>query len=195
MKARKQKQLIIIAVLLIVFGMGIAYAAIMSTTLNISASSIATNQLSWNVGFTGSSASATTGGTSATGRSCGSATITASTVTLADTTLSKPNDSCRYTLTIKNNGTIPATIASINPTAPSGITCNPISGAKMVCGNITYIIATNTAGTTALTTGGTALAAGASRTVYLMVKYTGSSLNSSTVTHTGAQFTIVYNQA
>ena len=101
MKNKRQKQLVIIAVLFIILGTGIAYAAL-STTLTITANKITQNSLSWNVGFTGTSATGTAGGTSATGRSCGAATITSTAVTIADTTLSKPDDSCTYQLTIKN---------------------------------------------------------------------------------------------
>ena len=192
MKDKRQKQLVIIAVLFIILGTGIAYAAL-STTLTITANKITQNSLSWNVGFTGTSATGTAGGTSATGRSCGAATITSTAVTIADTTLSKPDDSCTYQLTIKNNGTIAAKLQTITPTAPSGVTCNPISGGSMVCGNITYTLASNTTGTV-LSTGST-LAANGTLKVYLIAKYTGTTLNSSAVTQTGAQFSILYNQA
>ncbi len=192
MKERKKKQLIIIALLVVIVGIGVAYAAL-SQTLTITASKITQSNLTWNVGFTGTSATATVGGTSSTGRSCGTATITSTSVTVADTTLSKPDDSCRYTLTIKNNGSIPAKLKTITPTAPSSITCGTLSNGNMVCGNITYKLASNTSGTL-LTTGGT-LAAGASLNVYLFIQYTGTTTNSSAVTHTGAKFTILYEQA
>ena len=63
----------------------------------------------------------------------------------------------------------------------------------MVCGNITYTLASNTTGTV-LSTGST-LAANGTLKVYLIAKYTGTTLNSSAVTQTGAQFSILYNQA
>ena len=193
MKNRSQKQLIIIAVLFVVLGIGIAYAAL-QTTLNISFNNITQNQLTWNIGFTGSSATATVGGTSDTGRSCGTATITPTAVTIANTTLSKPDDSCTYPLTIKNNGTVTGKLQSITSTEPSGITCNPITSGRMVCGNITYTLAINSDGTTVVATGSN-LAPNETLNVYLVVKYTGTTLNSSAVTHTGAQFAILYNQA
>lgn len=193
MKNRRQKQLIVIAILFVVLGIGIAYAAL-QTTLNISFNSITQNQLTWNIGFTGSSATATEGGTSATGRSCGTATITPTTVTIANTTLSKPDDSCSYALTIKNSGTVTGKLQSITPTAPSGITCDPISSGRMVCGNITYTLASNSSGSTIIATGSN-LEPNETLTVYLVAKYTGTTLNSSAVTHTGAQFAILYNQA
>ena len=193
MKEAKKRQMVIIALVIVLVGMGIAYAA-MSATLNITVNKITEQAIGpWDVHLdtTGSPLSATVGGTSATGRSCGTATVTATSVTLADTTLSKPDDSCRYTLSIVNGGGMPAKLSSITPTKPSGITCGTATGGKMICGNITYILATNTTGTTPLAQNST-IAAGATTTVYLMVKYTGTTVNSSTVTHTGAKFTLTY---
>lgn len=191
---KKKYQIALIAVIVMLIMITTAYAAL-STTLNITTNSVTQNVLTWNVGFTGSSATATAAGTSATGRSCGTATITATSVTVADTTLSKPDDKCTYTLTIKNNGTIPAKLSNITPTNPTGngVTCGTSSGATMVCGNITYKLTTNSGGTTALTTGGV-LDPAATRTIYLVVSYTGSGVNSSAITQTGAKFSIKYDQ-
>ena len=193
MKNRTTLLTIIATLVVVIVGITIAYAAL-STTLNITTNKITQSALTWNVGFTGSSATGTAGGTASTaGRSCGTATISSSTVTVADTTLSKPDDSCTYTLTVKNNGTIPAKLTTITPTAPSGVTCNPISGPSMVCGNITYKLTSDAAGTTALPTN-TSLAANATQTIYLVAKYTGTTVNSSAVVQSGASFSLVYAQ-
>ena len=188
----KQNLLIGIYIMVIVLvGISVAYAAL-STTLNITTNKITQSALTWSVGFTGTSATATAGGTSATGRSCGTATITSSSVTVADTTLSKPDDSCTYTLNIKNSGTIPAKLTTITPTAPSGISCTN-SGASMVCGNITYSLATTSDGNTLLALNST-LAADATQTVYLIVKFTGSNPSGTSIVHSGGKFTLVYSQ-
>ena len=193
MKNKQKFSVMLSAMLVLLVGLSIAYAAL-STTLNVTVGEVGNGGgLTWNVGFTGSSASATAGGTSGTGRSCGTATITAGAVTVADTTLSKPGDSCRYTLTIKNNGGIAAKLKTITPTKPSDATCGTLSGGTMVCGNITYKLASNTGGTV-LTTGGT-LNPSATLTVYLFIEYTGTSLNSTAVTQSGAKFSILYEQA
>ncbi len=196
-KGRRNLQVLLVGAILMVVGISVAFAAL-STALNIttnSVTSLGSPDISWNIGFTGSSASPTVGGTSATGRSCGTAAITATSVTVGATTLSKPDDSCTYTLTIKNSGTITGTLASITPTKPtgSGVTCATASGATMVCGNITYKLTTDSAGSTTLTTGG-ALAANGTRTIYLVIKYTGTTLNSSAVTQSSGSFAITYNQ-
>lgn len=196
-KGRRNLQVLLVGAILMVVGISVAFAAL-STALNIttnSVTSLGSPDISWNIGFTGTSATATVGGTSATGRSCGTATITATSVTVGATTLSKPDDSCTYTLTIKNSGTITGTLASITPTKPTGtnVTCGTASGSTMVCGNITYKLTTDSTGSTALTTGGQ-LAANGTRTIYLVIKYTGSSLNSSAVTQSSGSFAITYNQ-
>ena len=195
LKSTKSLRIALIAVILGVVGITVAYAAL-STSLNVTVSKVTQNALTWNVGFTGTSASASVAGTSSTGRTCGTASITASTVTVADTTLSKPDDSCTYTLTIKNSGTIPAKLTSITPTKPTGtnVTCGTASGATMVCGNITYKLTSDAAGTTALPTN-TTLNSNATQTVYLVVKYTGTTLNSSEVTQSNAKFALKYDQA
>ena len=192
---KKKYQLALIVAIVMLLAITTAYAAL-STTLNIQTNSVVQEALTWNVGFTGTSATATSTGTSTTGRSCGTATITATSVTVAETTLSKPDDKCVYTLTVKNSGTIPAKLSTITPTKPTGtsVTCGTASGPTMVCGNITYKLTSNSAGTTALATN-TTLAANGTQTVYLVVSYTGTTVNSSEITQSGAKFALKYDQA
>lgn len=193
MKSRKKMRNLLVILFLIVISISVAYAAL-STNLTVTASKITQNALTWNVGFTGTSATATSSGTSNTGLSCGTATITSTSVTIANSTLSKPGDTCIYALTIKNSGTIPAKLNTITPTAPTSVTCGTASGGLLVCGNITYRLASNNAGTTTLTTGGV-LAANATLPVYLSISYTGTGVNSSAVTQNSAKFTINYVQS
>ena len=191
-KGRRNLQVLLVGAILMIVAMSIAFAAL-STTLNITANTVKNSTtVTWNIGFQGSSATATVGGTSATGRVCGDATITPTTVTVATTTLSKPDDSCTYALTIKNSGTITGTLANITQTKPTGVTCSG-STSSMVCGNITYKLTTDSDGQVALTTGGT-LAANATRTVYLVIKYTGTELSSTAISQSAAAFGITYNQ-
>lgn len=191
-RSKNLKFLLLVAAIFVV-GVGVAYAAL-SATLNITFGNVAQSAITWNVGFTGTSATATAGGTSATGRSCGNATITSSSVTLADTTLSKPGDSCTYTLTIKNSGTVGAKLNTITPSSPTSTSCGTASGGNLVCGNITYKLTSDAAGSNILTSGNT-LAANATQTVYLVVMYNASGVQSSTITQTGAKFTLTYAQA
>ena len=194
-KNPKKMSSIIMLLVVVVVGMSLAYAAL-STTLTVTINKITQQAISggWNVQFetSGSPISATVGGTGDTGRSCGTATVTATTVTVADTTLSKPDDSCTYALTIKNTGGIDATLGTITPVKPNS-SCTT-SGASMVCGEVTYTLATNSAGTTLLTTGGTLAKTTGTLPVYLVLKYTGSAPVTTAKTWSGGGFTLVYNQ-
>jgi len=194
-KDSKKLLSIVGAVLLVLVGVTVAYAAL-SQALNITISKVTQQGIEggWNVAFETGNVTATEGGTSATGRTCGTATVTADTVTVADTTLSKPDDSCTYALTIKNTGGIDAELATITPNSPTSTSCTP-SGASMVCGNITYKLTTDAAGTTLLTTGGILAKTSGTLPVYLVVKFTGSGTSSTTVEQANGGFTLVYNQA
>ena len=193
MRKNENLKLLALFAVIVLLGVGIAYAAL-STTLTITFGKVTQNALTWKVGFTGTSATGSRTGTSATGASCGTATITESAVTVADTTLSKPDDKCTWTLTVKNSGTVGAKLTTITPSAPSSTTCGTLSGGNMVCGNITYMLTSDANGTTVLHAN-TTLAAGASQTVYLVAKYNAAGVQSSAITQSGAKFTLVYAQA
>lgn len=195
--------------LVLVISIAIAYAAL-QTTLTVTVNKVTQNALTWNVGFnpTSGSVTGTAVGSSDWNRSCGTATIaSATTITVADSQLTKPGDACIYKFTIKNSGGITAKLSSAKPTAPSGITCTTTNAsssasAKMVCGNITYqLVASATPNTTTyditttnFTTGHT-IAANATKDVYLVAQYTGSAPSDAAVNHTGGKFTIIYGQA
>jgi len=197
----KKLQTILVAVLLLVVTMSIGYAAL-STTLTITANNVIQQSMSWNIGFTGSSVTGTGAsiGNDTAGRDCKTATITTSSVTLANgVALSKPGDKCTYALTIKNNGSITGQLASVVPTAPTSTTCGTTSSAttsasaRMVCGNLTYTLAGSADAATALSINST-LAPSATKSVYLIIEYTGSGVNSSQVNQAGGKFTLTYNQ-
>ena len=183
---------VIYAMVVILTGISVAYAAL-STTLNVTVNKVTQNALTWNVGFQTGTVPVTPGGEGSSVATCGAASVTASTVTVAESTLSKPNDSCTYTLTVKNTGGIDATLGTITPKNPESTSCTN-SGASMVCGNITYKLTTDAAGTTLLTTGGTLAKTNGTQTIYLVVKYTGSGLVSNEIAQNSGGFSLVYNQ-
>ena len=186
---QKQGSLLLTAILCAaLLGISIAYAAL-STTLTITMGKVTQSALSWNVGFTTGTVNATKVGSG----TCGAATVTADTVTVADTTLTTLHDKCTYALTIKNTGTVAATLATINPSNPASVSCTN-SGASMVCGNITYKLTTDAAGNTLLTTNKDLAASTGSLPVYLVAEYTGTTTGGSAATHTNAGFTLTYNQ-
>ncbi len=191
-KKRKMMYILIFTLAIIVGSLTLAYAAL-SANLNIDFGDITQNALTWDVGFQGSTATASVSGTSATGRSCGNASITTNTVTVGATSLSKPDDKCTYALNIKNSGSIAAMLSSITPKNPNGIACSTSNGSMMVCGNLTYKITTDSTGNNLLTSN-KSLAIGATLPVYLVVSYTGETLNSANNTQAGAAFTLNYAQ-
>ena len=172
----------------------VAYAA-MSSQLTLSVNEVTQTAQSWNVALTTGTLTATVEGTGDTGRSCGTATATATAITVNNTTLSKPGDGCVYTFVVNNTGTIAAKLGTITPTKPTSTTCGTASGGNMVCGNITYRVTTNSAGTTIAKSSNTTVAAGGTKTLYLVVRYTGTDLATSAVTQTGAKFKLPFNQA
>ncbi len=192
-KVKNREVYVILSVLCVaVVILAVAYAAL-SSTLEINFGTVSQNVQSWNVGFIPGTATATSKGTSTTGLVCGSATVTTDTVTVADSSISKPGDSCTYKLTVKNSGSINAKLSTITPVDPASTSCTK-DGASMVCGNITYKLTTDDVGTTLLTANAS-LETAKSQTVYLSATYTGTGLQSEAVTQSGAGFTLVYNQA
>ncbi len=189
---KKQLKFLLLVAMIFVVGTGIAFAAL-SATLNITFGSITQNPISWSVEFLGTSATAEETTTSSTGFECGTATINSTSVTVASSKLSKPGDKCKYTLTISNSGSLNAKLTTITPTAPSGDTCGTISGGNMVCGNITYRLSDSSDGSTVLPTD-TQLNSGQTKTVYLIISYNSESLQTSTITQSGAKFSLVYEQ-
>ena len=193
MKINRNIKFMILVAAILVTSVGIAYA-LLSTTLNVTISSVTQSAMTWDIKFVGTP-TVSSGGTSATGRTCGAATIDTGSlgVTVASTTLSKPADKCIYTLQIKNSGTVAAKLGSIGFTGPTEATSCTSDGAQKQCGNITYTLATNNTGTNLLAVNST-LAADETKTVYLIMEYTGEELNETAVTHTGSKFTLGYVQ-
>ena len=188
MKDKKTIYAVLVAIVIAGAGLSIAYAA-MSTTLTTTFGRVTQNALTWNVGFDTTSTSV-----SATGRSCGTATIATGTVTIGDTTLSKPGDKCTWAVTVRNSGQINAKLSSIAGTQPSGNTCSTQTG-TMTCGNIKYSVTTDAAGSTVLKSG-VSLAANQTLAAYIVAEYVPTNaVQSSAITQTGATFKMTWAQS
>ena len=186
---QNNKTILIVTILCAaLFGLSIAYAAL-SATLTITMGKVTQNALSWNVGFE----TGTVTGTKTGGAPCGQATATADTVTVANTTLQTLHDKCVYKLKIKNTGSVAAQLSSITAKSPSSVTCNTSTTSQMVCGNITYKLTTDAAGSSLLGTGGTLAATSGTLDVYLSAEYTGTETGSASEQNNGG-FTLVYSQ-
>ena len=194
---KKDKSIIFVIFILMIatLALSIAFSSL-STLLNINYGDVNQSAQTWDVGFdtSGSPLAASSTGTSAAGRICGAATITKDSVSVADTQLSKPGDTCTWSLTIQNLGTIDAELNSVTPII--GENSCTISGSSMECGNITYILATDQAGTTLLSSqiNSTLAKTNGTKDVYLIATYSSNSIGGSSNTQSGIGFTILYNQ-
>lgn len=191
-KQKDRKIYVIIALIIVILTLSVAYSAMM-TTLKITGSATM-ETASWQVGFVEGTVNGEASGTSLDGIICGQASVTAAQVNVEDVTLSKPDDTCIYPLQIQNTGTIRATLNAITAIPPKNCEGgeNP---AEMQCGNVNYRL---------VHTDGDLLTANSPRMrleaeigmidIQLIVKYLGSDLNTVAVTQTGAGFTLNYQQ-
>jgi len=195
-KGKKNNNKYLLIALLLVLLIGVAYAAL-SSTLTATVTKVTQPVGSWDVGFVPGTVNGTKGGTSTGDITCGAATVTKDSVSVANTVLTKPDDSCTYALNIKNLGSIDARLATISVTDPSSVSCTgkTTNSPTMTCGNITYKITTDSSGSTLLTNNTTLAKQTGSLNVYLVIKYTGTTVNTSAIEQSNAKFTLVYNQA
>ena len=188
---KNNRSMLIIALLCAaLFGIAVAYAAL-SATLNITFNKISQDALVWNVGFETGTVTATASGSSSI--SCGEASVTANTVTIANTVLGTLHDKCIYPLKVKNTGTVAAILETIVAKTPTSTSCNTTTTSQMVCGNTTYKLTADSAGQTLLGTANT-LAINSSLDVYLIVEYTGEDTGGSSANQIGGGFTLNYIQ-
>lgn len=192
-KERKTMYISILALIFTVTCLSVAYAAL-KTNISVRFGKVTQKALTWDIGFQEGIVAGQAAGTSATGRSCGNVTVTKENVTVATTSLSKPEDSCIYTLVVENYGGIAARLASITPQTPSGVACDFSNESKMVCGNLTYQLISDINNKVSL---GTDQIVGINQTknIYLVVSYTGSDVNNAPITQTRAGFTLNYIHA
>ena len=199
-KTKKKLYSIVGAVLLVLAGITIAYAAL-SATLNVTVNKLTMTSVGLDVHFKTESVTATKANTnngSTTDIVCGTATSSGSEVTVADTTLDLPGDKCTYTLTVENTGALPVKLTGIAKKG-SESACGTISGASYTCGNITYKLTTDAAGTTALSTSSapTLAASTGTQTIYLVVMHKdhdASGLVSSATSYSNMGFSLTYTQ-
>ncbi|MBQ6135046.1 MAG: hypothetical protein IJI60_01875 [Bacilli bacterium] len=175
-------------------GISIAYA-VLSTTLTVTLSQMSQQALTWNVGFQTGTVTGTRGGTDGGSASlvCGDATVTANSVTVANTTLATLHDKCTYHLIVLNTGSVDAELSTVTAVEPPSATCTE-NGATMVCDNTTYKLTTDAAGQSLLTTGGTLVATTGTLDVYLIVEYTGESTGGTNADQNNGGFTLIYSQ-
>ncbi len=184
----------VIALCVMVVCISVAYAAL-SSTLKINFGNVIQEPVTWNVGFSGSSYAGVAGSNNSSKTVCGSASITANTVTI-NPKIGGVGDSCFYEIPIKNSGTIDAKIDSIRIFAPDGVMCTQsATPPRLECGAIAYAFTYKVATSTAYPKVGDILAAGQSRTIDLSLKYIKPTTELVDFTQNGFKFMINYVQS
>ena len=184
-KNREIKIIAVVALLVAVVGLSVAYAAL-STTLEISGTATI-NSASWDVKFIGGTHSKVGGA------SFVEPTVSSTSITGYSAKLTMPGDSVTYNFKIANQGSINATLGTVNI---GSISCSGTDSAEAnaTCGNLTYSV--TYADGTAIKTGD-ALNAGASRDAKITITFNSSATTvpRNAVTVNGMDVTLIYNQA
>ena len=204
MKNKEKLTFTVVAMLVMVVGLSVAYAAL-STTLNVTVNPVTSNVMSWTTGWS-ATCTKTESSTSSSGKSCGAASISNGVVTIAATTLSKPGDYCHYACTITNTGSIGAKLTGVTiaqtPTATSGGGSCSTSGTTITCKNsgntnvITYKISKNDTCTSLYTNSENISIAASSGTqpVYICVDYVDTGVQSTKQIFSAASYSIALTQ-
>ena len=194
---RKKKfivtSLIVVAVLLL--SVSIAYAAL-SSSLTITLPQVKQQVMTWDIGFNPGTVTCSVITDNSGITSCGTATVTATTVSGIQVTLSEPGDKCACTLSVLNNGTIGGKISTINVTKPTNTTCT-ISGSTMTCGNFIYRLRYDNASSSSYVSVGDTIAPKSgstptTKTVVLTIEH--SSTTQQEASQTGFAYSITYSQ-
>lgn len=193
---RNNKNALIIALLAIVLVMAVGYAAF-ATTLTINGT--ANISSSWNVHFDHTTTGYNTAYvvTPATGRTFTSSdanpsmTVTDNTATLS-TSLKQPGDYVTFTLTIKNEGTVGASLGTASyDTSNSTCTVNAGNNRECISGNIKFTIGNFSKTSLAAVNGSTIDSA----TITVKAEFVNNEITSYTTTETAsAKITFTANQ-
>ena len=193
-KGRKTKAVAIVALIVAVLGLTVAFAAL-STTLTINGTA-EVNTATWDIHFENLSSAVTTGDATET---------TAPTIQVgADSKpntkigdfkvqLTKPGDSVTYTFDVKNTGTIDATLGTLTIGTPVCTSNTSVDEDEtIVCDNLTYEL-TYTDGGTPVAQNDT-LNKGETKNLTLKLAFDGDELPTDDVSITGLDVTMIYNQ-
>ena len=186
-KQRSIKVLSVVALIVAVLGLTVAFAAL-SQTLNITGTGSVKGNTSdelgkktWDIHFENVKIASTTG--------LAEATLPAETNTtvLVDYTvkLSAPGDSVTYTFDVVNGGKLDAELS--NFVKSESLVCtgngdNAEADASTVCSNLTYTLTYDDSSKTEVTKGDTLTVSEASKKMILTIAYNGSSIPSNDVT-------------
>lgn len=183
---REVKIIAIVALLVAVVGLSVAYAAL-TASLSISGSATV-NSATWQVKFEQGSWTKT-GDATASGPDYGVTSLTNIAVTLV-----KPGDKAVYNFRVTNSGTIPAVLS--NNVTIGTLSCSGGTGneAATTCANLVYTLTYKDNGKTPAT--GDTLGNGQSKDLVLTVEYkdTATTVPSSAITVSGISASLEYVQ-
>lgn len=184
---REFKVVAVIALLIAVVGLSVAYAAL-STTLKITGSATV-NSATWQVKFVEGGTWENFGDASATGPTYGVTTLSNIVVTLV-----KPGDKAVYEFKVANTGTLPAKLSSSTIGTLSCTGGTNQDEANATCANLSYTLVYKDTGVAP--SEGDTLAKGSSRDLLLTVEFkdTASTVPASAVTVSGITATLEYVQ-
>ena len=196
---REKKTIIIILIIVGAFLVSITVAyALLQTSLNVTVNSVSQQKLTWNIGFVPGTVTGTAVVNNSNVVICGTASVTATTISGISPILSDTTDECSYTFTIRNNGDIAGQISNITIQEPTGLSCTK-SGSTMVCGDITYKLRNNSAESTSFVAVGDTISpkvgsTPTTKTVVLTIQYTGATAASDDFSQNGFSYTLLFSQ-
>ena len=189
-RGRNSRFVAVVAIIIAIVGLSIAYAA-MSTTLKIKGNATI-DIASWDIKFDNLGTTIKTGNAV-----CQDPTLSNTNIRDYSVVLTKPGDSCSYQFDIVNNGTIDATLGALSKN--DELMCKAIisdSSSQFPCANITYSLTYDSVNGTNVSQGDS-LAAGTKKTVYLTLAYNSDAteLASNDLLISGLDITLIYNQS
>lgn len=186
---RKIKYVVVMALVVAVLGISVAFAA-MNQTLNING--VANfNPATWNVKFANLSSPIING----------SANVNVAPV-LTETRIgdfvvnfSQPNDMVTYTFSVRNEGTMNASLSTFTMAAPTCVGSSEITGvndASLVCSNLNFTLTYEDG---SIINNGDSLPAGSEKRLKLSIGYNGGTLPSAPVNIKGLDVSFIYTQS
>lgn len=209
-ETRKKMYIILSISLVVAVIISIGYS-VLSSTLTISYNSVQQTNVSWDVGFVIPSPNTVTPETisvnnNTTGISCGTATVSKTSISIADIKLSKPGDVCKYTFTIANTGDINAKLKTFTLTPPTINGTSTVQSCTLysdttdenlterLCGKIRYRLCWNDSCANRYQAGQTTLTAGSTKLAVLKIYYDGNELTSTSTYQQGTVITLNWGQ-
>lgn len=186
---RKVKYVVIMALIVAVLGISVAFAA-MNQTLSINGAANF-NPASWNVRFSNLSQPTILGNA----RVSSQPVLTDTKIGDFVVDLSSPNDLVSYTFDVKNDGSMDAVLSTFTINDPVCVGSSDVTGvndSNIVCSNISYTLTYEDG---SIINTGDSLPSGSSKKLKLTLSYNGTTLPSASVNIKGLDISFIYTQS